>query len=297
MSWLLVVLGAHLLNAGSLLTDKILLRRAVPSPAAYILSIGLLSGVVGLVAAPFVPWAILPAGVLVVAAFSGAAHIGALYAFFATLQRGEATRVIPVVNALIPLWGFLFASALLGETLSSKQWFGISILVLSGLLLSYQRREQSASSWATRWGIILAAALFAFSFATAKFTFDHADFWPAFIWMRIFGLLTVLPLVFNSQVRATVLGASQQKQTGLAFLAGQAMGAAAFVLLNFGVSLSPSVTIVNALAGVQQAFIFILVLILARRAPQLLDEDLSSRVLAQKVLALIGLIIGLVFVA
>ena len=75
----------------------------------------------------------------------------------------------------------------------------------------------------------------------------------------------------------------------------QILGAASFLIIAYAISLGP-VTVINAMQGVQYAILFLLVVVLARRYPHLLDEPLSKKIIVQKSLAIGLIIIGLVLI-
>jgi len=67
------------------------------------------------------------------------------------------------------------------------------------------------------------------------------------------------------------------------------------LLQSFAVSLAPQadVPVINAMAGVQYALIFVFTLILARRFPKIFKEKISPLILAQKIGAILFIISGL----
>jgi uncharacterized membrane protein len=301
MPWVVVALAGHLANALVFVIDKVLLRATLRHPTVYVFYIGLL-GLLSVALVPFGRFELPPTYLAVQSAFAGVAFTGALLCFFTALQRGEASRVVPAVGGLVPVWTVPLATFVLGERLPAAEWPGFTLLVAGAVLIAYEPgRGRVRLRWAEAWLIVMAAALFASSFTVAKSVYLGTGFVNGFVWMRLFGFLSVLPLLAlpatARAVRLASRGRASRERPSPLFFVGQGLGAVGFVLLNWGVKLAPRVAIVNALQGVQYAFLFLLTLLLARAAPRLLHERLTRPVIAQKTAALLLLAIGLALVA
>ncbi|MCW5982225.1 MAG: DMT family transporter [Bryobacteraceae bacterium] len=61
---------------------------------------------------------------------------------FAALERGAQASIAIPLTALYPLVTALLAVLLLGERLSGRQWVGLVLAVIAGLLLSYEAPQQ-----------------------------------------------------------------------------------------------------------------------------------------------------------
>ncbi|MFA5954921.1 MAG: EamA family transporter [Patescibacteria group bacterium] len=296
MSWLLVVLAGHLANALAFVVDKILLVGKMKYPSVYVFYIGTL-GLASFVLFPFGGMHLLSAPVMGKAFVSGASFVVALLAFFTALKKGETTRVAPFVGAFVSLWTILLAGFILGERLTGAEWVGIALLIFGSIIISYERVASATSiTWSEAFYIVVAGGFFALSYTLAKAVFNSAEFIPAFLWMRLFAFVSVVPLLLLPTTRRQIF-AGDGTRPPLLFYIGQSCGAIGFVLLSWGVERAPSVSIVNALQGVQYAFLFIFVVVLTRFAPRMIQEKLNRQIVLQKIIALIVLGIGLALVA
>jgi len=70
------------------------------------------------------------------------------------------------------------------------------------------------------------------------------------------------------------------------------LAAAAFIMLNWAISLG-NVAMVNALQGIQYLFLFLIILLLSTKFPQILKERLGSGVMIQKIIGIMLISIGL----
>lgn len=301
MLWLVVVLAGHLSNAGAFVIDKILLQKTIRHPAVYVFFIGSLS-LTAFVLLPFGHFALPATPVLIQSAISGITFMAALLCFFASLKRSETTRVVPFFGALIPIWTLFFASSFLGEWLSGREWYGIIFLIIGAIFISYEHSPTATTiTGSLALLIVFAAGLFALSSTMLKAVFNGTDFINGFLWTRLFAFLAVIPLLFLPAVRQSIFPASRtsepkERPTPL-FFVGQTLGALGFVFLAWGTQLAPRVTVVNALQGVQYAFLFLLVAIISYLAPRLINEPLSKSIIIQKTIAIIILAAGLILAA
>ena len=161
-------------------------------------------------------------------------------------------------------------------------------------------RRQAAMRF-QRWIPLVDVFLFALSFILAKFVYLAQPFWSGFIWMRIGGFLVVLCFLFSKEVREGLF----KKQVGLKlktmvlFLGNQGVAAGGFVLQNWGIALAPLVFLpfVNALEGTKYLFVLIFAVLISVKFPQLLREEVSRRVILQKVVAILLIVSGLFLLA
>jgi len=306
MSWIILAVIGHLANGIAFAIDKILLRSAFSRSATYAGMVGILSTVV-LLLIPFVSrWP--QGGILWIAVVSGATFILALWSFFAALARAEASRVVPIVGSLIPMLTLAGTFLFLGERLSDKTFIGFIFLIVATVILSSGGKGKPNGE--AIWLSITSSILFAIASVTAKAVYDDAGFLGSFITTRIAAVVTsaVLLLIIDRRAGMEVLSmvhpahrhaTSRTKQPGkmaaLLALVGQTLGAAGFLFVQWATS-QGSASIVNALQAVQYAFLVLAALILRKRAPQLLGENLTARVLVMKSIALGLTAIGLALI-
>ncbi|MDQ7814739.1 MAG: EamA family transporter [Patescibacteria group bacterium] len=304
MNWILITILGHLSNGVAFAIDKMLLRSAFTRSATYAGLVGLLSSLI-LVAVPFVK--IWPSGLdfWLLSLVTGATFIFALWAFFGALARAEATRIVPIVGSLIPIFTLIGSFAFLAERLSDKNFLGFGILIVATIILSSGKAGKPSVQ--AIWLSVGSAMLFAISSVAGKAVYGDAGFFGGFVATRLFAAfsaLFVLILLDREAGREALSifikrkdgGTSKHKQPGataaILALVGQSLGALGFVLVQYGISRgSPS--IVNAMQAVQYAFLVLLALLLRHKAPQLLGENLTKKALLLKVTALVITAFGL----
>jgi len=118
--------------------------------------------------------------------------------------------------------------------------------------------------------------------------------------MSFGSVLAALSFLLSPKVRIALFQSSPADNTSnkpnILFFIGQLLGAAAFLLQSFAVSLAPqaNVPVINAMAGVQYIFLFLFSLLISFFFPGLLREKNDSVSIIQKAIAILLIMIGLV---
>lgn len=296
MSWIVVAISAYMIMALSQLIDKALLKVPLKEVKAYVFLIGALSALV---------FVLLPFGIerlsgqdTIIALIGGALFIVALLPFLSALQGDDASRVIPLVGGTIPIATLLGEYFFLETELSRQDLFAFVLLVTGAVILTFTRSETGRRSWSSVIKAIIGSLLFAISFVITKYIFLQTDFISGFFWMRIGGVLVALILLFRKEVQNALQDffSSTRLKHKLGYFGNQALNASGFVLQNLAISLA-SVSLVNALQGVQYIFVIIFVVITSRFKPGLLGEKITSRTLIEKITAVLILVAGIALLA
>lgn len=304
MTWFFVAILGHTLNGVAMVIDKILLRNAFRRSATYAGLVGIFS----FLALAVLPWVeSWPAGTMLFIAFlSGSAFVFALRAFYASLKRSEASRIIPIVGSLIPIFTLAGTSVFLGERLAWDQGIGFAFLVLATIVLSSTGSKAARPSAATVAFAVIASFLFAVSFVAAKAVYGTTGFLGGFLATRLAagGTAIVMLVILDRYAGREVLSLLRPKRASrpgtlkhavaLAIF-GQSMGALGFIAVQYAIS-GGSAAIVNALQAVQYALIVLAALVFRSKARTLLGERMSGSAAAFKIFAIILTAIGLALV-
>jgi drug/metabolite transporter (DMT)-like permease len=299
MHWLAAVLIGHFLNAVSFVLDKALLSKSISDPFAFTFYIGVL-GLLGLALLPF--GVELPsASELGINLAAGAIFILALLCFFLGLQDAETSRLVPFIGGAIPVFTWLFALAFLGEQLNRQELLAFAVLVVGTVVIAVEigGKRQGGRHQRRAWIAGTAAALcFAIAFGLTKLAFESQPFISAFVWMRLGSFAAVALFLLAPKRRRAILDAGRLFRTraGGFYLLAQGFGAGGFIFVNYAISLA-SVSLVNALQGVQYAFLLAMAMVGTLKYPHLLRETMTRQSLIVKIIGtgIIGL--GLILIA
>lgn len=285
ITFLPIAIFGYALNGGSTLVDKILLNKSLPSPFIYAFYINIL----GLLAVILLPFGInLNSYSLVFGSLAGITFVFALLFYFQSLKMGEASIVAPSVGAFNPLFALIIGFFLLNQSVESRELLAFFIVLSGALILT-------ANIWIKKLRLnkqllflILAGAFFGVSGVLLRETFLHSNFISGLVISRIAGSITVLFFLLSKKIRSQIFVSKVThnnffNKIALLMIFGQTMGAASGLLIAFATSLAQP-SLVNSLFGVQYLVILIVALLLSKSHPNLLDEDLGKKVIAQKIL-------------
>lgn len=301
MNWLLAVIIGHLLNAVSYVLDKVLLTKSITNAFAFTFWVGVL----GLASVAMIPFGfdVPSAGLILLNAVTGILFIAALLFFFLALQGAVASRIVPFIGGTIPVLTLVFELLFLEPVLTPVTLVAFGILVFGTVLIAIDfdtrgentKQKQGARAWVYA---LIAALLFAVSFGMTKIAFESQNFFSAFVWMRWGSFLFPATfLLWKKQRRAIVESAKLfREKAGALYLLAQAFGGAGFIFINYAVSLA-SVSLVNALQGIQYAFLLIMAFAGSIVYPKLLHESMSKKSLAVKSVAVVVIGIGLYMIS
>lgn len=199
--WLFVALTAQFILGTSAVFDKVLLRRRFGDPWAYTFWLGIL----GVLAVALVPFGVtlLPTMELLVALLAGALFLAALLLLFLALKQGEVSGTVPIIGGLTPVFTLLIGWFLLADRLGRGELIGFTLLVAGSFILFLSNGK------GLRFGLlglmITSAFLFGLSNVLTKIVFEASSFVTGFVWVKIGGVLFVLPPLLLASFRRKVL--------------------------------------------------------------------------------------------
>lgn len=301
MLWLITATSAYLIFAAVSLIDKYLLVKKIPNPKVYSFYVGGL-GILAILFLPFVGFSVPKISQIILAFLAGAIFIYSLFWFFKGLQIFEASRIIPAVGGISPLFalGFTYIFSQGQEVLALKDLIALLLLIAGSILITYEGAKKIPLKCL---GISIIAAFFlALSFVLTKYVYLTQPFWSGYILIRLGGvLMAALFFLIYKEVRREVFRTKQafpKKTVGL-FLFNQGLGASANILQNWSIALAPLVyvAVISALQGTQYVFLLIFTIILSLKLPQIIRENISKKVILQKIAAILLIAGGLVILA
>lgn len=297
--WFLIVIVAHIFYALVFVIDKYIVSRSLPQPVVYSFYIGVL-GFVILILVPF-GFSFPSFTEIILILIAGAAQVAGWVFMYTALNKGEVSRVIPFIGGFIAVFTLIFSRFLINESLTAEQLVAFVFLVLGGLILSVRKKSFWEKSFKgifyRQKGIFglafLAALLFAIFWVITKYIFLGTSFVTGLIWMRTGAGLMALTLLIPKKNRKLIFKKTEKLKSGTVkfVFTGRALS----VLAGLGVYLAVflgSVTLTNALQGLQYVFILLLAFLFFKKYPTL-KEQFTKEIIIQKILAIILIGIGL----
>jgi len=299
MLWLIITILAYFLFALVALGDKYLLS-GPPNPKSYSFYVGIL-GILSLVLIPFVDFSVPETPQVILALIAGGIFIFALFGLYTGLENFEASRIVPAIGGLLPIFTFTLVFLFFSreESLSFQEIITFVLLILGSVFITLEKGKRiTLKSFQIS---ALTAFLFAIAFVLTKYVYSVQSFWSGFILMRIGGFFTALCFIFTKEMKEEIFKRkiTFRRKTGAIFLFNQAVGAGAFVLQNWAIALAglTYLAVINALQGIQYVFLLILTILFSLKSPKILKEKLSKEIIIQKIIAILLIGGGLTLLA
>ncbi len=303
MSWLIITLFAYFLNAIAMVIDKTLLKREIKNPFVYTFYIAALGAALIILAIPialiFKLSLIWPgASQFWLSMLAGASFSVGLFLMFIALKREDASRLLPIIGGLVPIFVLILAHFFINELLVSRQILAFMLIIIGTFLISLEFKKYDIQFRKILWLALPAALFFALSYVLTKDVYNHQPFVSGFIWTRLGAFIIVLlPMLLPANRHDLLHPGYNQGMTRVKgrFLFGQVSGGASAVLIQYAISIT-SVSLVQALQGSQYVFVFLAVLISTFYFPKFLTEKMSASIIIQKIMAIIIIGVGIYFI-
>lgn len=298
MSWILLAFLGPVLWAASTHIDKYLVEKYFKDSGVGALLI--FTSLIGLLGLPVIAafsdvTAIGPTGIAVTT-LSGLLYLTAMYFYLRALQQEEASVIAPLFQTST-LFTYAIAYFVLHETLTGERLLGGLLIVASAAVASHEPGRRHRFKLGIVALILACTATLAASSVIFKL-FAIADaFWPVTFWNFAGEALFGAAMLMVPRVRRSFLGMFSKHP-------GAVIGInAANELINLGgglaaryASLLGPVSLVQAIGGTTSFFVFLFGVALSLFFPRLGREDLSTRSLVQKAIAVVLIVAGVILI-
>ncbi len=307
--WAIMAIGAYFLLSINGVADKFLLSKVVKHPAAYAFYSGITAPLTLLLWAlgflgSLLNWhflqneftfQFLSPGNTAVAMLGGACFPLALFFSYKAIRHASVSRILPILGGLVPVFTLALAYVILGERLTLRQVLAFLFLVLGAILISFKKEHGHWRSLAFG-SAIISAFLFAISLTLQKYVFLRVNFASGLVWTRIGFFLAALSFLVPPTSRSHIFSAPKAASTGnkFVYLGARTSGFFAGFLQNYAIKIG-SVTLVNSLQGTQYVFLLGLTSLISAKFPKILKEKITTRIILQKIAAIITISLGLAF--
>ena len=296
MSWLFFAFSGPVLWAISTHFDKYLVERYFKhSDVALLL---LFTAFMGALTLPFIvlyePTVFqLDPGSMALIVLSGVLYMGATLFYLRALQSEEASVVAPFFQT-VPLFGYVLAYFVLGETLSTVQMAGGALIIIGALIVSVHF-GQNVRIFKLRLVLLmlacgLAAAVSGLIFKAFAI---KVAFWTTTFWMFVGEALFGAALLLVGSYRRQLAELLRVNAAALLTINGSNE------LINLGGGLGnryalmfAPLSIVQAISSTTTLFVFVFGVALSVAFPRLARETLSFRDLMQKGAAAVLVALG-----
>jgi len=280
--------------------DKYLVERFFKDSNVAVLL--LFTAFIGVLLLPFI-WFLEPgvmhhdAGSIALMILSGILYLSALLLYLRALQSEEASVVAPFFQAG-PLFGYVLAYLVLGETLTTRQMTG-GVLIIVGALFVSIRFGQSAKLFKARLAMLMLTCGFimALSGLIFKAFALKVEFWTTIFWMFVGEAIFGVGLLMVTTYRRQFLALFRNHTVALLSINGsnEIINLSGSIGSRYALLFAP-LSIVQAIGSTTTLFVFAFGIVLSIFFPSLSREDLSARELVQKGVAAIFVAVGVALV-
>jgi len=286
MSWLVFAFSGPVLWAISTHLDKYLVEQYFKHSDVAVLV--LFTAFIGVLLLPFIAFydpdvASPDAGSIALIMLAGILYMGAMLFYLRALQSEEASVVTPFFQAA-PLFGYVLAYLVLGETLSTRQMAGGAMIVVGTLIVSVHF-ERNVRGFKLRLAALMLACGFALALSGLIFKVFaiRVEFWTTTFWLFVGEAIFGVALLMIGSYRRQFIAVLRVNTTALLTISGsnELIDLGGGLGSRYALLFAP-LSIVQAIGSTTTLFVFAFGVGLSLVFPRLARETLSFRELAQK---------------
>lgn len=266
MTWIHAALLSAAILAVVNILDSHLISKRFSGLRPFMLVIGGIHVVYGVVLSLLVPLPAASAWHAGIAVLSAVVRTGAIIILLDGLRHREVSTVIPIVYSY-PMFVAVIAFAVLGERLAWQQWMAIAVIASGAVLISLNREPSRNQMGRPRSAlIVLASLLFAVADVTGKVALEVISFWNLFwIGATVMGCVFLAVSLRQSVVRTIVELPGRSKAMALLIL-NEVIAPVGIVISYWALEHGP-VSLVSTLLSTRPLFVLLFALALSWWAP------------------------------
>ncbi len=303
MNWFLIALGAPFLWAIVNIADDYLVTKfSNKETERGSGGLVLFSSLIGLFIAFFI-WFFV-GGVLDVSSMdkillliTGGLTIVWIIFYLYALEIEEISSVVPWF-LVSPIFGYFLGYIFLGETLTKFQIIGTLIILFGAFLISIDFNEKVKKiKRKPAFYMICACIAIAISGVIFKSVTIEGNFWVSSFWEYLgLGMFGIIIYIFIPKYRREFhfMNKTGGRKIFLINTVSELMSVAGNLLTNFALLLAP-VTMVYLVSTFQPAIVLVLTILGTKFMPHIIKENISRKALIPKMIAIIIMILGSVF--
>ena len=273
--------------------DSHLLSKRMPSLQSFLLPVGMILLVFGLIVLYFFP---IPEGTAAlpiwIAVAAGITRCAGIIITLYNLRREEVSRVIPITYTY-PVFVAIIAIPLLGESLGYLQWLAIIIVVAGAIIVSAEKSPSGTTGSLNKPFLLLfvASLLLAVADILAKYALAYISFWNVYS-LAIISLSAIFCIISTRPGTIKQLRAMKQKNSAMALLVFDEILALLGATLQFWAMARGPVSLVSTITGTRPVFVAIYSIILSFVLPGFLIKRGTSEVMALRLTAIVMIVGG-----
>lgn len=288
--WVLIALIPPLLWAIGNVITKVIRTKHIKSSIGYGIIASCISSI-ALLGILFKPISFKFEAVYLIAILAGIVLTIQYLIYLKTVEFEDVSTLIPFFN-FDPMMVLILSTIFLNEILVPQHYAAFSFLFAGGILISIKKKKLHLSKGIKL--MLLCGFIYSISAVMIKYVSNFIDSWSVYMLAKIGSIISIILLILIKRNREkTAKGwQSLSKRARTVIVAMELIGALGLLALVYAIKLAP-VSLVTVIGGVQSAFVLVIAALLSFKFPQILKEELNKKIIAQKSIAIILMMIGL----
>jgi drug/metabolite transporter (DMT)-like permease len=290
MEWYIFALLAPAFWAMNNVLIKFLITNKFKSYFPMIFTVVFMDAVFALAVSTFTP-IVVSFPYSIVALIVGLMPLLAFWFYSKALIMEEVTRIITLFQ-LIPVFVVFLSVIFLNEVLGIQKYFGIFLIVIASMLISYKKSGEKPFSSALKFMIPFGVIIAAYTISD-KILLGYLDYWSLFFWNVLgtfCGVLFLLSLPKLRKESAKTILAVGKKAVFTTFI-GEGLYVIGTICSLVALSLVDA-SLASSLFGLQPFYVFFYTLLLSLFLPKILKEEISKSIISLKISAIALMFIG-----
>lgn len=217
--------------------------------------------------------------------------------YFYALADEDASIVVPIFQ-LVPVFNYILGLLFLDEQLAAKQVFGIIIIVIGAMLISFNLEK-----FHFKWKLLSFMIISSLSVAIANLLFkfvsvEQISFSVSIFWENIGILLVaIVYFVFVGSYRRQFINVLKNNKSSIIALNSfnEILNTVAKACMYFA-SLKAPLALVWVAGAVQPVLMILIGFILSLIIPKYINENFSKKAMVQKLIAMGIMFVGVLFI-
>ncbi|MBI5613401.1 EamA family transporter [Candidatus Gottesmanbacteria bacterium] len=296
MSWIFFALLTPTFYSFTNILDKYLLDKRIKDPLALTALSGIITGCIGITIGFFTGFQFIGVLQILLLVFSGVLLLYYLIPYFAAMKLEDASRVVPLFQ-FIPVFTFILSAVFLKEFLTTRQIFGLMMVVVSGILLSLKKVDGSIlTPRKSLWLMLVSSLMYGLIAILFRFVAKENSFWTMISYQYIgTGIGGVFLFLFPRIRNGFTSRVLEIKKSFGIVVVGHFLSMVAQVSESYAVTFV-SVPLVNIIGSIQPVFVLVFGIILTLWFPHIIKEDIKKAVVAHKFVSVVFMFLGLILV-
>ena len=233
------------------------------------------------------PWMIL--GILV-----SAPRLITLIYYSKSVNSGDVSRALPIMKTS-PIFVAVLAAIFLAERLSLINYAGIVLVVIGGLVMSIKNVRNFSWHAPVKYAI-LTAIVYSITLLIRKFILGNFDFISLFFWVSVGQFLFSFLLFSKKTTRTNTLKFfNLRKKYLLTYLVSQIIAKIGSLFNIMALSLG-SASLIATVGAIQPLFVLLFATLISIFAPHIIKEDLAKENFLLKLMGILLIIFGTLFI-